>query len=266
MTGNLDDTYFIAGGTDLLIHIKNNKLTDYNIIDLTKLKEFHYIREDEKKVYIGALTTMTEICESETIYNQFRAVYQAAYELGSEIIRNRATIGGNIANASQSADVLLACFSFNADIKILTNKGEEKIVPVSELITGRNETILNPGDVVVEIILEKSKGISVFKKIGSRKAVTISKLNCSAVIFLENDVVTKADIFLGSIGVKAGEAEILKEEFLGKKLSDINVADLQNAAYEEVEKSIPGRPSKYYKRVAVQGLIEDVYEGLLNYE
>lgn len=266
LAGNLDNTYFIAGGTDLILHINNHKLTDYHIVDLTKLNEFHYIREDDEKLYIGALTTMTEICESEIIYKEFRSVYQAAYELGSELIRNRATIGGNIANASQCADVLLACFSFDANIKILNKNNEEKIIPISELITGRNQTILNTDDIIIEIILEKSKGISSFRKIGSRKAVTISKLNCSAVLLVEEDIIKKANIFLGSVGTKASKAEILEKEFLGKKLSEINLNNLHKAAFEEVEKAIPTRDSKYYKRVAVQGLIENIYEDLVNYE
>lgn len=266
LAGNLDNTYFIAGGTDLILHINNHKLTDYHIVDLTKLNEFHYIREDDEKLYIGALTTMTEICESEIIYKDFRSVYQAAYELGSELIRNRATIGGNIANASQCADVLLACFSFDANIKILNKNNEEKIIPISELVTGRNQTILNPDDIIIEIIIEKSKEISSFRKVGSRKAVTISKLNCSAVLLVEEDIIKKANIFLGSVGTKASKAEILEKEFLGKKLSELNLNNLQKAAFEEVEKAIPTRDSKYYKRVAVQGLIENIYEDLVNYE
>lgn len=266
LSGDLNNTYFIAGGTDMIIHIKNHKLSDYHIIDLTKIKEFHYIREDDERLYIGALTTMTEICESEIIYKNFRAIYQAAYELGSELIRNRATIGGNIANASQCADVLLACFSFNAKIKIFNKENEERIIPVSEFVLGRNETILQPSDVVIEIILEKSRNLSSFKKIGSRKAVTISKINCSAFIIVEDEIIKNANIYLGSVGTKATKAEILEKEFLGKKLSDIKKKDLQDAAFDEVEKAIPNRDSKHYKRVAAQGLIENIYKDLLNYE
>lgn len=94
-----DNTFFIAGRTDLIIKLENSKLTDYNIIDLTKISEWAGVSELDDYICIGALTTASELCESEIIKSKYSALYLSAYELGSELIRNRATLGGNIGNA-----------------------------------------------------------------------------------------------------------------------------------------------------------------------
>ncbi|NLD16453.1 MAG: carbon monoxide dehydrogenase [Tissierellia bacterium] len=263
---DLSNTYFIAGGTDLAINIKNHKLVDYDIIDLTKINEFHQITEDEKNVYIGAICTMTEICENELIKKHFYSVYRSAYELGSDIIRNGATIGGNIGNASQSADVVLALFAHNGKIEIMNSNGEVKILPISEVILGRNKTCLNKNEVISRIIIEKRDIISTFRKVGARKAVTISKVSCATVLKIVENTIQEANIYLGAIGTKAKRANLLEDYFLGKSLEELEISELQKLAYDEVELAIPDRDSRYYKRVAIEGLIEDVYKDLVNYE
>ncbi|QEJ98418.1 FAD binding domain-containing protein [Treponema phagedenis] len=170
-----DTTFIIAGGTDLVIQLKNSKHTVYDIIDITKINEFAHINETSEYLQIGALVTMRELCESPLVKTDYKALYQAAYELGSTLIRNRATIGGNICNASQSADCSLVLFSYDARIKILNFEGLEKTVPIHEFILGKEKTILSKKEIVTEILIPKKKRVSAFKKIGARKAVTISK-------------------------------------------------------------------------------------------
>lgn len=249
--------FVIAGGTDLIIHLKNNKITDYNIIDITKIDGWNYIKEDENNYYIGALVTMTQLYRSEIVKTNLKAIYRSAYELGSDQIRNRATIGGNVANASQSADVMLALFAYDAKVKIFT-KDKEKIVDIRDFVIGREKTILNQDELISEIIVPKKDRVSAFRKVGSRIAVTISKVSCAIDMSVKDGKVSDISVYLGAVGVKPTNAKLIEEYFLNNKLDEIELSKLQDIAYKEIELAIPTRESKYYKRVAIEGLIEDI--------
>lgn len=259
---DLENTYIIGGGTDLIISLRSKKITDYSIIDITKLSEIKGIWEDDDKVYIGALTTMTEIAESTIAYEKLRALREAAFNLGSEIIRNKATIGGNIANAAQCADTVLALFAYDADI-VLLGPDEERTVPISELVVGRNKTTLKANEIIAMIVVKKEDRISAFQKLGSRKAVTISKISCAADLLMKDGLINSADIFLGAVGVRPVRAELLEAEFQGKSIDKIEFKKIQKLAYEEIERAIPDRTSKYYKRIAIQSLMEDLLKDLI---
>lgn len=260
---NIDDsTFIIAGGTDLVIHLKNNKITDYNIIDITKIKEFKTVYETKYFLHIGALLTMSEICENTMIKEKCKALYQAAYELGSTLIRNRATIGGNVCNASQSADCSLALFCLEASVKILHCSGEERIIPIDEFIIGKEKTILTKNEVVTEILIPQKNRASAFKKVGARKAVTISKVSCAVEYIPDIDLLTNVRACLGAVGIKPVRAANIEAYLEGKKNSSINLQELQNIAHNEIENAIPTRSSRFYKRTAVEGLIEDLIKSL----
>lgn len=258
-----NNTYFIAGGTDLVIKIKNKKLTNYNLIDLTKIDDFKKIYITDEYVYIGSMVTMTELTKNDFIKKEFKSIHQAAYNLGSEQIRNLATIGGNIANASQSADVLLASYSLKAKVKVLNKNNEERIVPISDLVIGKEKISLESDEVITEVILERKKNrVTGFTKVGSRKAVTISKINCAIDLEISKGLIDYASLYFGAVGVVPTEAKLIEEYLKNKNLKDINVEELKNLATEEIDIAIPTRSSRHYKRMAVKGLIEDLIQGL----
>lgn len=261
-----DNTYLLAGGTDLIIKLKNNKTVDYNIINLTKLEELKIFREDEENYCIGSLVTMTQLINNKVIKNRLKALYLAAYNLGSNQIRNLATIGGNISNASQSADCSLALFSLDARINIINSDGDEKIIPIDEFIVGREKTILKPKEILKEIIIPKNNSINLFGKIGSRTGVTISKVSCAMNFIFDSDVIRDARIFLGAVGAKPVRARLLEKVMKVNDFRNINLGELQACGCNEIEKAIPTRNSKYYKREAIQGLLEDMLKELIDYE
>ena len=255
-------TYLIAGGTDLLIHLQNRKETDCSFIDLTKVKELQGIREEKDWIDIGALVTMTELCASPLVKEELRALYLAAYHLGSEQIRNRATLGGAIANASQSSDCSVVLFAYGALVEIFSAQGERRKVPMDQFITGREKTCLDRGEAVSRILIPRQERSSMFGKVGARKAVTIAKINCAMDFRREEGLIQKVSIYLGAVGVKPVEARLLENYFQGKSFAEIALQDVQELGKEEVEKAIPTRPSRFYKRVAVQGLLEDMIGAL----
>lgn len=261
--GNMDErTYLIAGGTDLLIHLQNRKERGCSFIDLTKVQEFKGIREDAEWISVGALVTMTELCSSSLVREELQALYLAAYHLGSEQIRNRATVGGAIANASQSSDCSVVLFAYGALVEILDARGERKRIPMDQFIVGREKNSLQKGEVVSRIFIPRQPRKSMFAKVGARKAVTIAKINCAMDLSMEQEKIGKASIYLGAVGVRPVEAKLLEAYFTGKKISELSLQEVQDLGRQEVEKAIPTRPSRFYKRVAVQGLLEDMIGAL----
>lgn len=261
-----DKTYIIAGGTDLIIKLKNKKVVDYNIIDLSKIEDFKGFREDEKNFYIGSIVTMTEMLNEYRVVNHYRALYQAAYKLGSNQIRNLATIGGNVANASQSADCLLALYALDAKVNLLNSNGYENIISIEDFIIGKENTILKNNEVIKEIIIEKKSSLNMFEKIGSRTGVTISKISCAMNFILDEEKIKDIRIFLGGVGVKPVRAKKIEDVMNTVKFRNIDSEKLQIAGYYEIENAIPNRKSRFYKREAIKGLLEDMLEELIKYE
>ena len=145
--------YFLAGGTDLVIAIKEKGLVPRYVVDLKKIPSLSGIREScDGSLTIGALTTMREIETSPVIRKKYPFLAQSAAEVGSIQIRNRATIGGNMANATPSADVAPALLVLNAKVKI-SRSGGEKIVLLEEFFIGPGKTIMEPGDILTEIVI-----------------------------------------------------------------------------------------------------------------
>src|SRR5437016_1733164 len=145
--------HFLAGGTDLVIAIKEKGLVPRYVVDLKKIPSLSGIREScDGSLTIGALTTMREIDTSQVIRKKYPFLAQSAAEVGSIQIRNRATIGGNMANATPSADVAPALLVLNAKVKV-SRSGGEKIILLEEFFIGPGKTIMEQGDILTEIVI-----------------------------------------------------------------------------------------------------------------
>ncbi|MDO5689065.1 MAG: FAD binding domain-containing protein [Tissierellia bacterium] len=262
LTKKDERTYLYAGGTDMIIYLRNHGIFDYSIIDLSKMYCYRYIDPQNDGVMIGALTTMSDIIGSEYLKENYRALWQAAKELGSTQIRNLATLGGNIANASQSADTVPTLMLYRAEVILMDDKGTKTFVPIDEFVVGRGKTILGPNQVITAVRLYQREGMQSFKKLGARKAVTISKVNCSMNVVLEDQIIREVECLVGVIGEKAIRAMDIEQALLGKPLPTIAVEDLSSVCFDCVEQAIPNRSSKLYKRIALKGVLLDAIEDL----
>jgi len=147
---------FLAGGTDLVIAMKEKGLVPKYIVDLKRVPGLTGIRENaDGSITIGALTTMREIETSPLILKKYPFLAQSAAEVGSIQIRNRATVGGNMANATPSADVAPSLIALNAAAKIVGLEGE-KTVPLEEFFRGPGSTIMSTDEILTEITIPKT--------------------------------------------------------------------------------------------------------------
>jgi len=145
--------FFLAGGTDLVIAIKEKGLVPRYVVDLKRIPSLSGIRENlDGTLVIGALTTMREVETSPLVRKKYPFLAQSAAEVGSIQIRNRATIGGNMANATPSADVAPALLVLDARVGI-SGPGGENVLPLEEFFVGPGKTVMRQGEILTELIL-----------------------------------------------------------------------------------------------------------------
>lgn len=260
--------YIAAGVTDLAVKINKNKIFDYSIIDITKIRELKKIDKINNSIIIGACATMQSIENSDILKAYAPALVNAASKVGSTQIRNRATIGGNIANASQSADTLTVLLTYNAEVEVINSQGKTVISKVDDIVEGLEKNLLNEDEVITKIKFKiEDNELSSFSKVGARKAVTISKINCCIRIKVEqSNLIKKADVYFGAIGPKPIKSRIVEKVLVGKKLSKEISTELLEKASLQVDEVIPTRTSRYYKRTAVKGVVDNILNDLIEQE
>ncbi len=194
--------YFAAGTTDLYVQIKDGAIKEPSVfIDISNLSELKKISLVGKDLHIGASATFTEIIKNPQVNKNAPLLVAAAKEIGSPLIRNRATIGGNIANSSPAGDSIPALVSLGA-IAVLRYAKSTRKIPVEKLFTGPKKNILKNGELISEIIIPKNDfNFSRFLKLGSRKALAISKVSLAVAGKITNaKTFSEVKISAGAVG------------------------------------------------------------------
>ena len=173
----------IAGGTDLVIGLRNGDHTPQSIIDITRIEELRKIGEKNGTISIGAAVTHSEIASSPLVKKYGKILSDAASEIGSPQIRNLGTIGGNIVNASPAADTIPPLMVLNAMGRVVSREGEKE-VPLSQLFKGPYETNLKPHELLVQITFQKlpSDTRSSFVRLARRDAMAIARMSVAIVL------------------------------------------------------------------------------------
>jgi len=143
----------LAGGTDLIIRLRDGSLAPTVVVDLKRIAELEPgIREADGRLVIGATTVMTDIAADARIRRRFEALAEAAAVVGSVQIRNRATLGGNICNASPAADTAPALLVYGAEV-VAAGPGGSRRIPIGDFFVRSGETTLARGELVTSIEL-----------------------------------------------------------------------------------------------------------------
>lgn len=175
------DVEVIAGGTDLMIHLRELRLSGGKapdtILDLSRLDELKRLEPNAGQPYVGAGVTFRELETNSKVGQHLPLLAQAAATVGSVQVRQTATIGGNVANASPAADGMTALTALGAQAEIASKEGT-RWCPLEELITAPNKTTLRSQELIVGFQLDKLPADGqMFAKVGRRQAVSVARLN-----------------------------------------------------------------------------------------
>lgn len=203
---------YLAGGTDLLVRLKDNLIKVDNIIDIKNMDELKGIREDGNKIEIGSLTTFTEIIESDLLKKHSPLLVDAVKKIGSPQIRNKGTIGGNICNASPAGDSIPPLFCLDAQL-FLESKLGTRIVNIEDFFVGPGKTVLKEEEILVKIRINKMKidEFGFFNKLGQRNALTIAIASSCVKVKKYNGKIEDIKIALGSVAPTVVRAKSVEE-------------------------------------------------------
>jgi CO/xanthine dehydrogenase FAD-binding subunit len=247
----------IAGGTDLVIGLRNGDHTPPFIIDTTRIEELRKIEEKNGTISIGAAVTHSEIASSPLVKEYGKVLSDAASEIGSPQIRNLGTIGGNIVNASPAADTIPPLMVLNATGRVVSREGEKE-VPLFQLFKGPYETNLKPHELLVHVTFQKvpSDVRSCFIRLARRDAMAIARMSVAVVLQMGKGKNRIEDIRI-SVGSVTPTPQRMSEAeaFLKGKSPDEKA--LKSASIKVSETMIRRsgiRPSTSYKTPVVEAL------------
>jgi CO/xanthine dehydrogenase FAD-binding subunit len=212
----------LAGGTDILVEIKKGLRHNDNIISLSEIKELKILEESENQLVIGAAVTHNEIKNSKFIKDKFPALAEAASLIGTDQVRNTATVGGNLCTGASCCDMAPVLIASNASAEIFSTNGK-RIVTLKDFFIFHKETSIGKGELLTKIIVPLSEpGTGVcFEKFGLREASSISVASASAFVKVEDDICVDSRIVVGAVApipkISNKASEILK----GAKVSEL---------------------------------------------
>lgn len=210
-----DKAKALAGGTDLLVNMKKKLISPQHVVCVDRLAEMKGIRTSGGTVRIGAAEKVADIASSQEISQKVEAVSLGAQNLGSPLIRNLATIAGNLGSARPAADLPPSLMAYGAKV-LLKSKNNEREVKVEELFKGPGETSIGPDELIQEILVPIPSGMygAHYIKLGVRRALEISIVNVAAFVQLDQDGkhIREARVVLGAVAptpIRALSAENL---------------------------------------------------------
>lgn len=258
------DVSLFAGGTDLLVAMKEGRLKPRALIDIKHIPEVGTIRVDNGGLRIGAAVTTRAIARSPAVRERFPLLPQSLTILGSMQIGNRATVGGNLANASPAADSAPPLLALRASVKLVSPKGE-RWVSLENFFLGPGKTVTDR-EVLTEVHIPPapSQGRGIFYKLGPRGApedICVVNVAVFAVPDRAGRIWEDVRIALGAVAPTPIRARNAEEALQGRSMEGKAIEDAARLAAEKDARPITDiRGSANYRRAMVQVLVARALE------
>ncbi len=253
------ETSVLAGGTDLTIAIRSDRLTSRYVLDVSRLEEMRTIGRDNNRLEIGAAVPFSEIIDSREVRESTPVLVKACRCIGSVQIRNAGTLGGNVVNASPAADGVPPLLTHNAEA-VTASRESVRTVPVEELIAGPYRTNLAGGELIVKFILEPvgAEYKAAFRRIARRAALSTARINAAAVGRVDSAGNT-ADLRLsvGSITPTPCRMRSAEKLLIGREPKPDLYREAAEMVSAEMIRRTGIRHSTEYKKPAVEGIVTE---------
>ena len=244
------DASIIAGGTDLLVEMKEELRSVLHVVNIKKiqnLRDFTY--DPAAGLRFGALVTVREIETSPHVIGNYPNLAKAVSLLGSVQVRNRATVVGNICRASPSADTIPPLIADGASLTVY-NGGTERTVLLEDFFTGPGRTVLSPGDIVTGISLPAPRPTSgrAYIKHGRRKAMELATVGVAVSIEHAAGHCSDIRIALGAVAPTVIRARRTEDLLRGRTIDAALLAEAAESAMQEATPIGNVRASAAYRR------------------
>jgi carbon-monoxide dehydrogenase medium subunit len=224
----------LGGGTDLVVQIKKGAVDPEILISLEKVAELNFISREENGLNIGAMTSAASIQKAELIRVNAPVLAEAASTLGNPLIRRTATVGGNLCNASPSADLAPALLALGAKVKIVNARGE-RVVDLEDFFLGPRKTVLEPGDIMTRIIVPAMPPHSraVYLKSTRTRGADLAQVGVAVMAVMDGPVIRDIRVALGAVAPTPIRARRTEAGLTGRQWSDGLIDDVCEMVCDE---------------------------------
>lgn len=245
----------LAGGTDLLVQIKEHRRPVEALLSLKRVPEVHQFSLNGM-LRLGSAVSLAQIAAEPQVRQNYAALAEGAALIGSVQIRSMATMGGNLCNASPSADTAPPLLVLNAQAVIVAAEGE-RYVPLGEFFRGPGRTVLQAGELLKEIVVPQPPGRSgsCYLRQTPRAAMDIAVVGVAAALSLDAaGIITEARLALGAVAPTPMRATAAEALLSGQRLTGELLAEAGHIAAQEARPIDDLRASAEYRRHLVNVL------------
>ena len=246
----------LAGGTDLVGHLKFGKRTPAHVIDIKKLAELKFTSKGTViKIGAGNNFKTVQDCFAENIV--YAGLYESIYSIGKTQVLNMATVGGNLANGSPKADTAPPLLTYDARIKLVSLNGE-RTLDLKEFHTGPNKTVMADNEILTEIEFDAlpSHTSSAFEKT-ARVGADISKITCAVTVAREGSLCKSCRIACGAAAPVPMRMPLAEEMMIDKTVDEELIDTVALQVGKEIKPPSYGRTSQEYRRHMVAVMFRD---------
>jgi len=253
----------IAGGTDVMVLYAAGKLPNRKLINIWNIRELQQIEVFPDRIRIGAACTYTALRRHEIISREFPLMSTAASWTGGIANQNRGTLGGNIANGSPAADSLPALLVYDADLTLISARGERRVA-YQTFHTGYKRTVLAADELIRDISLPRrfSGYVSHARKVGARNAQAISKVCLAALGQLANGAIRDLRLAMGSVAPVPLRLSKTEQVLIGKTIEPLLIDAARKSVAKEIRPIDDIRSTARYRAAVSGNLVAEFLEKL----
>jgi carbon-monoxide dehydrogenase medium subunit len=248
----------LAGGTDLLVNMKKNVVSPERLVSLGRIPELSRLERSDGTLWVGAGVTVSDIAASAAAAKDVPALSQGARALGTPLIRNLATIGGNIGSARPAADLPPALIVYDAVLVLQSAAGERRL-PIGEFFKGPGLTAAREDELITAVAVQVPSGYTGagYLNLGVRKAQDCNIVNVASFLELDEraEIIRSARIALGSVGPTPLRSPSAENVLIGQKPAETLFEEAAQAARRDCTPILDFRGSAEYRREMVGVLV-----------
>jgi CO/xanthine dehydrogenase FAD-binding subunit len=248
----------IAGGTELMVAFSAGRLNALKLVNLWGISDLRFIQMHGESIAIGAGTTFLDLRKDAAIATELPLLAKAAGWIGSIANQSRATLGGNLVNGSPAADSSPALLAYDAEIEIISVRGSRRVA-YSEFHTGYKRNVLAPDELLYALHLPRrfAGHRQYLRKVGTRRAMAISKVALGATALLVGDVIREIRLGAASLAPYPARLKQTEAALLGQNLTRETAQAAQIALLGEVKPIDDIRSNAEYRRRVAVNLLDE---------
>ena len=249
----------IAGGTEIMVQFGAGRLAARKLVNIWNLPELREIAETEATISIGGGCTFSQIRANAGIQQHFPLLAQCASWTGGIANQNRATLAGNIANASPAADSPPALIAYDAEIELVSTRGRRRL-PYDQFHLGYKKTALAPDELICALHLPRksTRSLQFVRKVGTRNAQAISKICVAATGRVDAGIVNELRIGMGSVAPTPLRLTRTEQLIQGHRLDHATIADARHSLLQEIAPIDDIRSTARYRSLVAANLLEEM--------